>query len=92
MASRSYRLAYLICCDTCGREWFGATGEDQARKHAADFHHQVRINALVRETLNEVSQGNLPSYESPLAITSAEKKLRRSAAIARLEGIYGVEP
>lgn len=92
MPDRLYRLPILICCDTCGQEFFGASGEAEARAHAARTFHQVRINALVRETLNEVSEGQVPTYESPLEVTALYRKQSRSAAIARLEGIFGVTP
>ena len=87
MTDRLFRLPYLICCDTCGQEFFGANGERQARDHAARTFHQVRINALVRETLNEVGDGSVPTYVSPLA--NVDRKTSREAGLARLEAIYG---
>lgn len=92
MAHHLYRLATLICCDTCGLEWFGAMGESEARNHALKTHHQVRINSLVRETLNLVTDGQLPTYESPLDRAPAEQKKSRAAAIARLESLYRLTP
>lgn len=92
MAHRTFRLPFLICCDTCSLEFFGASGEEQARDHARKSGHQVRINALVRETLNEAGPDIIPEYVSVLDTSTNEQRQRRIAALARLEAIYGVTP
>lgn len=92
MTDHLYRLPFLICCDTCGLEFFGKSGEARARQHAHQTYHQVRINALVREVLNAVGEDSVPSYAPPLERSTEAQKLSRAAALARLEGIYGVQP
>lgn len=92
MADRLFRLPFLICCDTCSKEWFGAQGEEIARDHAKRTGHQVRVNVLLRETLNEVSEGIPEEFVSRLDPSTPNERLSREAAIARLAGIYGVAP
>lgn len=92
MADYTYRFATLICCDTCGLEFFGAMGEALARKHAAETFHQVQIHAVVRETLNRVGDDGVPTYQSPLMRSAYEQQQSREAAEARLVVLYGGGP
>lgn len=89
MADHTYRFATLICCDTCGIEYFGARGESLAREHAAKTFHQVQIHTVVRETINLVADDGQPTYQSPLAPSTLEQKQSREAAEARLVVLYG---
>lgn len=84
MGNRAFRSMRLICCDTCSQEWFGALGEEKAREHAAKTRHQVRIEYLVRETLNEVSALVEPMPAEQVVLSANEREQSRQAALARL--------
>lgn len=84
MAHRVFRSMRLICCDTCSQEWFGSGGEQVARDHAIETGHQVRIEMLVRETINAVSEAYEPSEAEQVSLSPADLKRSRSAAVARL--------
>lgn len=86
MTNRVFRSMRLICCDTCSQEWFGAAGEVLAREHAENTGHQVRIEYLTRETLNEVSEAYEPASAEQVVLSAGERVQSREAAIARLEG------
>ena len=85
MPNRTYKHFDLLACDSCGREWFGAGGEMQARDHARQTGHQVRIEFFVRETLNEVPAGQFPDPVPQVTLTAAQRQMSRNRAVTRLK-------
>jgi hypothetical protein len=85
MANRKFVSHRLTCCDACGAEWFGVEGIAQSRSHADRTGHQVRVEYLVRETLNERPDwAGLHSDVPQVELTDKEKAQSKAAAEARL--------
>lgn len=85
MPDRTFKQYDLLVCDSCGREWFGAGGEAQARDHARQSGHQVRLEIHVRETLNAVAGWQQPLAVPQVSLTEAQQRLSRERGMARLK-------
>ena len=89
IAPRVFRLPVLLCCDSCGEEWFGPNGEKQGRAHAAHTGHQVHMQFILRETLNMVAERVEPYPAAGASRSPASLAMSREAATARLVALYG---
>lgn len=86
MPDRTFVSPRQACCDSCGQEWFGLVGLNEARRHARNTGHQVRVEYLTRETLNERPEWvPVPKDIPQVELTEKQKARSREAAIDRLK-------